>query len=129
MEPLKVFPLQELPERAAELNRDARAGRLSLITEGGNPSILAIPFDERLLAQGIHRALSLHLFETGQVTLAQASQLAGLSLESYLELLKEAGVPAVSYPPEELEGELRGLAAGYRLSAGLEAEALSLAGE
>lgn len=65
-----------------------------------------LPFDQRLLDLGVHRAVALHLFEAGQVTLAQAAKLAGVSLEELMELLGEAGIPAVDYPPEELEAEL-----------------------
>jgi predicted HTH domain antitoxin len=47
-----------------------------------------------------------HLFEAGQATLAQATRLAGLSVERFLEVLAEAGVAAVSYPKDELAGEV-----------------------
>ena len=88
------------------LLRDAEHGKLALITKHGRPAILAVPFDERLLSHGIHRVLALHLFEAGQATLAQAAKLAGLPIESFIELLGQTGIPAVSYPPEELEDEL-----------------------
>jgi hypothetical protein len=40
--------------------------------------------DERLLSYGVHRALALHLFEAGQVTLAGAAKLAGLTIELFI---------------------------------------------
>jgi predicted HTH domain antitoxin len=88
------------------LLRDAEEGKLSIITKHGRPAILAIPFGERLLAQGIHRAMALDLFEAGHATLAQAAKLADLSAEAFIELLGKAGVPAVSYSPEDLTDEL-----------------------
>ncbi len=106
MEPLDIFTVRDLRQRSGDLLRDAEQGRLSIITKHGRPAILAVPFDERLLSQGLHRALALHLFEAGQVTLAQAAKLAGLSLEAFIELLGEAGVAAVSYSPEELADEV-----------------------
>lgn len=106
MEPLDVFTVRDLRQRSGDLLRDAEQGRLSLITKHGKPAILAVPFDERLLSQGVHRALALHLFEAGQVTLSQGARLAGVALESFIELLGQAGIPAVSYSPEELEGEI-----------------------
>jgi len=48
----------------------------------------------------------LDLYEAGQATLAQAAKLADLSVEEFIELLGQAGVPAVSYSPEELAEEL-----------------------
>jgi predicted HTH domain antitoxin len=55
---------------------------------------------------GVHRALALGLFESGTVTLTQAARLPGLDQVSFLALLAHAGIPAVDYPPEELEAEL-----------------------
>jgi predicted HTH domain antitoxin len=46
-----------------------------------------------------------HLFEAGQATLAQAARLAELLVERFLEVLAEAGVPAVSYPKDEFAYE------------------------
>jgi predicted HTH domain antitoxin len=48
----------------------------------------------------------LDLYEAGQATLAQAAKLSDLSVEELIELLGQAGVPAVSYSPEELAEEL-----------------------
>lgn len=106
MEPLDVFTVRDLRQRSGDLLRDAEQGRLALITKHGRPAMLAVPFDERLLSLGIHRALALHLFEAGQVTLAQGAKLASLSLEAFIELLGQTGIAAVSYPPEELEDEV-----------------------
>ncbi|HKI05798.1 MAG TPA: UPF0175 family protein [Thermoanaerobaculia bacterium] len=65
------------------------------------------PFDgKRLLALGVNRAMALDLYEAGQSTLAQAAKLADLSVEELIEILGQAGVPAVSYSPEELAEEL-----------------------
>lgn len=86
--------------------QDAERGRLSLITKNGRPVILAVPFDERLLDHGVHRMMALHLFESGQMTLAQSARIAGLSIAEFIELLGLMGIPAVDYPPEDLEKEL-----------------------
>ena len=106
MEPLDVFTVRDLRQRSGDLLRDAEEGRLSLITKHGRPAILAVPFDERLLSHGIHRALAFHLFEAGQVTLAQGARLAGVSLEAFIELLGQTGIAAVGYPPKDLEEEV-----------------------
>lgn len=106
MEPLDIFTVRDLRQRSGDLLRDAEEGRLSVITKHGRPAILAVPFDERLLAHGINRALALHLFEGGQATLAQAAKLSGLPSEGFVELLGQAGIPAVDYSPEELAEEL-----------------------
>ena len=106
MENLDVFTARDLRQRSGELLSDAAQGRLSLITKNGRPAIVAVPFDQRLLESGVHRALALNLFEAGQLSLARAAKVAALSQEAFMEVLEEVGISAVDYPPEELAGEL-----------------------
>jgi prevent-host-death family protein len=73
-EPFDVFTVRDLRNRTGDLMRDAEEGRLSIITKHGRTAILAIPFDERLLAFGVHRSLALHLFEAGQATTRSRSR-------------------------------------------------------
>ena len=55
--------------------------------------------------------MALCLFESGQTTLSQSAKIAGVALVDFLEMLGRAGIPAVDYPPEELEQELEVLRA------------------
>lgn len=54
--------------------------------------------------------LAATLFEAGVVSAGRAARFAGLSKPSFIERLGLAGIPAVSYPPAELEKELALLA-------------------
>jgi predicted HTH domain antitoxin len=111
MEPLDVFTAQDLARRPEDLFRDAEQGRLALITKDGRPAMVAVPFDERLLSLGVHRAMAVHLFESGQVTLSQSARIAGEPLVDFIEILGRLGIPVIDYPPEELEQELEVLRA------------------
>ena len=53
-----------------------------------------------------HRAMALRLFEQRLATLAQAASLAAMAPEEFVVLLGAAGIPAVDYPPEELDDEV-----------------------
>lgn len=106
MDTLDVFSVRDLRARSGDLLKDAEQGQLAIITKHGRPAILAVPFEGRLLDQGVHRALALALFEDHRLTPAQAAKLAGLSLEAFIDLLGSVGLPAVDYPPEELADEL-----------------------
>ena len=99
------FSVRDLRQRSAELLRNAEDGRMAIITKHGRPTILAIPFDDRLLDVGVHRALALQLFEQRHLTLTQAAKVADLSAEDFMDLLGQTGVPAVDYQPSELEDE------------------------
>jgi len=106
MEDPDVYSVHDPRHRSGDLLRNAKAGKVSLITKHGTPAILALPFNEHLLRHGVHPALGLHLFESGRMTLAQAARVAGLSVEKLVALLGEAGIPAVDYAPNELKEEL-----------------------
>ena len=103
---LNVFSARDVRQRSGELLSDAEDGRLAIITKHGRPAILAVPFDERLVEMGVHRAMALHLFEQRLVTLVQAARMAATTTEEFIVLLGAAGIPAVDYPPEELEAEV-----------------------
>ena len=49
--------------------------------------------------------MALHLFESHQLTLAQAAKVADMALEDFIVSLGEAGLDAVDYPSEALNLE------------------------
>jgi len=100
-----AFSVRDLRERTGELLRNAERGSLSLVTKYGRPAFLAVPFDERLLALGVQRALAVKLYQEEVVTLSQAAKVAGLPIEDFLDVLRSAGVAAVDYPSEGLDRE------------------------
>ena len=102
-----AFSVRDLRQRSAELLRNAEDGRMAIVTKHGRPTILAIPFDDRLLDVGVHRALALQLFEQRHLTLAQAAKVADLGVEDFMDLLGQTGVAAVDYQPSELDEERR----------------------
>ena len=106
MASIGVLTARDLRQRSGELFKDVEEGRLVLITKHGRPSSLAVPFDERLLELGVHRALALHLFESNHATLTRAAKVAGVTPEEFVSLLGRAGITAVDYPPEELDEEI-----------------------
>ena len=107
MDSVATFSVRDLRQRSAELLRTAEEGRLAIVTKHGRPTILAVPFDHRLLDVGVHRVLAMRLFEQRHLTLAQAAKVADLDVEDFIELLEHYGAAAVSYPASELDDELR----------------------
>ena len=105
-QPLEIFSARDLRNQSGKLLRDASEGRLSLITKHGRPVFLAVPFGQEILEHGLAKSLAVSLFEAGQTTLAQSARIAGLSLGEMIDLLGELQIPAVDYPPEEIEEEL-----------------------
>ena len=106
MQSFTTYSARDLRNLSGEVTRQAEMGNLGLITKHGKPIMLTVPFDEVVLSLGVHRSLALQLFDSGQLTLAQAAKLADMPLEKFIALLAEAGIDAVDYPAEELEKEL-----------------------
>jgi len=103
---MDIFTIRDLRERTGDLIREAEAGKLSVVTKHGQPVFVAIPLDEEMLRSGLHVALATRLFDEGVVSLGKAAKLARLPVESFIEKLGAAGIPAVRYDPKELDSEL-----------------------
>jgi prevent-host-death family protein len=107
---MESFTVRDLRERTGELVRNAEQGKLAVVAKHGHPLFVAVPLDEEMLRSGIHVALAIKLFQDGTLSLGKASKLAGLSYEAMVEQLASMGVPAVDYPPEELDAEVAAVA-------------------
>ncbi|MSQ73456.1 MAG: type II toxin-antitoxin system prevent-host-death family antitoxin [Betaproteobacteria bacterium] len=106
---MESFTIRDLRERTGELVRNAEQGKLAVVAKHGHPLFVAVPLDDAMLRSGVHVALAIKLFQEGTLSLGKAAKLAGLSYEVMVEQLASIGVPAVDYPPEELDAELEAL--------------------
>jgi predicted HTH domain antitoxin len=51
--------------------------------------------------------LAMKLFEEGKMSLGQASYYAGFSKKAFVEILGKHKIPAIDYPAEEIERDLK----------------------
>lgn len=109
MKDVDVFSARDLRNNTGQLIKDAEKGQLSLITKHGIPTILAVPFDSQLLNLGVNKSLALHLFEKKIVTLSQAAKIAKLSIDEFLDILKETDIDVVDYPESEMDTDLENI--------------------
>ncbi len=103
---MQTFSVRELREKSGELSREAEEGRLSLVTRHGQPLFVSVPFTPELLGAGVHTALAVQLFKSGDVTSARAAKIAGMGLSKFLQHLSDQGIAVVDHDPAELEAEL-----------------------
>lgn len=106
---METYTVRDLRDRTGELIQGAEAGHLALVTKHGRPVFVALPFDEKLLEQGVHVSLAVKLFDEGVLTQGQAAKVAGLSLADFFAACAARQVPVVRYEPGELEKELEAL--------------------
>jgi antitoxin (DNA-binding transcriptional repressor) of toxin-antitoxin stability system len=103
---MNTFTVRDLRTRAGELVRGAEAGELSVVTKGGIPVFVAVPFDGVLLKDGIGVTLAVNLFDNEQISLSRAARMAGCSMGEMIDLLGRYGVSVIRITPDELDQEL-----------------------
>ena len=106
MRTMDIFEAKDLGTRTRDLLRDAAAGRFSVITQDDRPAAIVVPFSQAPTEESIERSIAIRLFEVGAVTLGQGAELACSTIDEFIDLLSAADIPAVDYPPEEIDEEL-----------------------
>lgn len=106
---MRAFTVRDLREHTGALIHQSETGKLAIVTKHGRPVFVAVPLDESLLANGVHVALAIDLFQEGTLPLAKAAKLANLSLETFMAKLTALGIPVVNYSPSELDEEIDNL--------------------
>lgn len=100
---------RDLRNNTEKLFKSIKKGDFSLITKNGSPSALAIPFDKKLLSLGIQRYLAISLFQGGIISLSEASKIAGITLEEFLEVAGEYKIDIVTHDESDLENDLKNI--------------------
>ena len=57
--------------------------------------------------------MAIRLFAEKAVSLGKAAKLARISIEEFIARLGALGIPAVDYPPEEIDEELAAIGANH----------------
>ncbi len=104
---METYTVRDLRDRTGELIKGAESGQLALVTKHGRPVFVALPFDDKLLDDGIKVSLAVRLFDEGVLTQGQAAKLAGLTLADFFAVCAARQVPVVRYDEGELDSELK----------------------
>ena len=103
---MHTFTIRDLRDRSGELSREAESGNVSLITKHGQPLIVSVPFDKVVVESGVHVALAVNLFKTGNLSTGMAARVARMSRLEFTELVSGLGIPVVDYSASDLADEL-----------------------
>lgn len=101
-----TISIEQLLKSPAKLIEEAESGQVAIVTKGGRPVLLAIPYDERLAKEGVYVAVAVRLYQNEVVSLGRAARIAGLSLSEFIDRLGALDIPVIRYLPEELAREL-----------------------
>jgi len=103
---MQSFSIRDLRERTGDISRAAEEGELSLVTRHGHPLFISVPFNQRVVENGVYLALAESLFKSGELSLGKAAKLGNLSKVEFGEHVSRLGIPLVNYDASELEEEL-----------------------
>ena len=68
---------------------------------------MSVPFTEDVVASGVHTALAVSLFKSGDLPLGLAAKLARIPYADFIDYLGELKIPVINYDATELESELK----------------------
>lgn len=103
---METFTVRDLRDRTGELIRGAEAGHMSIVTKHGRPVLLTIPFDDKLLEQGVRISVAVRLFDENVLSQGQAAKLAGLALPEFFDACAARQVSVVRYGVDDIQKEL-----------------------
>ena len=103
---MQSFSIRDLRERTGDISRAAEKGELSLVTRHGHPLFISVPFNQRVVENGVYLALAESLFKSGELSLGKAAKLANMPKVEFGEYVSLLGIPLVNYDASELEAEL-----------------------
>lgn len=105
---MHVYSTDDLNDHSGALLKEAEAGHIALVTHDGQALFVSVPFDETMLSAGIHRTLAVNLYQSHELSLGKAAELARMPKLEFTEYVSRLGIPVVDYPAEELDRELAG---------------------
>ena len=101
--------VQQFLDHPDRLLADARSGSIALVTQDGEPVLLALPLGKGSESPAAKLELAVALFDREQVSLGLAAQIAGLSYGEMVDELGRRGIAVIRLAPGELAGELAAL--------------------
>lgn len=101
--------VQQFLDHPDRLLESARSGSIALVTQDGEPLLLALPLGEGSDSPAVKLELAVALFDRGQISLGLAAQIAGLSYGEMVDELGRRGIAVIRLAPGELNRELAAL--------------------
>jgi predicted HTH domain antitoxin len=103
---MHTLTVSDFSSQPQQLLADAARGEPSLVTQDGQPLLMAIPMGAGLEAREVRLELAVALFDRDQISVGIAARIAGLSIEDMIEELGKREIAVVRYDEGELAAEL-----------------------
>lgn len=103
MHTLTADDLNEQPQRLLD---DARKGQGDIVLVEGEPMMLTVPLGADAGTPAALLELAVALYQSDQISLGRAAEVAGLPYSRMVDELGRRGIPVVRYSVEDLDREL-----------------------
>ena len=103
MHTLNADDLAAEPQRLLD---DARKGQGDIVLVEGRPLMLTVPLGADAGSPQALMELAITLYESDQISLGRAAEVAGLPYSRMVDEFGRRGIPVVRYSAEDLEHEL-----------------------
>jgi antitoxin (DNA-binding transcriptional repressor) of toxin-antitoxin stability system len=103
---MHTLPADEVHQQPGQLLADAHRGETSLPTKDGTPVMLGVPLTPSTDTGAALIDLAATLYDTEQISLGRAAEVAGLSYVDMLDELGRRGIATLRLRPGDLEREL-----------------------
>lgn len=103
---MHTITAEDLARAPQQLLAEAQGGELTVITDGGEPVLLAVPLEQGAPMQTTLIELAAQLYDKELISLERAARIAGLSYSETIDEFGRRGIATIRLTPEELEREL-----------------------
>lgn len=103
---MHTLTADELNAQPQRLLDDARRGQPDIVLVEGEPAMLTVPLGDQTSTADTLLELAVALYESDQVSLGRAAEVAGLPYSRMIDELGRRNIPVVRYSVEDLEREL-----------------------
>lgn len=103
---MHTLTTEDLARQPQRLLDDARRGELSVVTDGGQAVMLAVPLASSASTQSTLIEVAAQLYDRELISLERAARIAGLSYSETIDEFGRRGIATIRLTPEELEREL-----------------------
>ena len=96
----------DIRREPSQLLDDAQRGQVTVVTSQGQALLMTLPLDHGAPAPGALLDLAATLYDSEQISLGRAAEIAGLAYADTMDELGRRGIATIRLRPGELEREL-----------------------
>jgi predicted HTH domain antitoxin len=98
---MQALGIKDLQTNPAQLTRSLAAHEYTMITKRNKPIGIAVPFDDRVISDGLRSSLMIRSYEEGLISLGQLASALEMSKRDAMKMLSLQGINVIDYDFDE----------------------------